>query len=290
MTRHAHLLPALLLFSLCAFAAAEADMATTERPAPARSVVACQDLLRRPAQSTPALTSPLRVAVWNSMKFEGTGAAELLRNLSGDKDLVLLQESLREGAGSGRTMFRHFADGYGRAGWQSGVEIRSRVRADVTCSLSFLEPWLRSPKAISVGRYPLAGGRSLLVTNLHAINFTLGTRDYRQQLDAIGALLNSHHGPAIVGGDFNNWNARRDEVLSSFARGHALHKVPINPDWRSRHVGRAIDALYVRGLRAITATALPTESSDHHPIMAVLVPEAPHGGKHDPVPEPSAGH
>ena len=185
--------------------------------------------------------------------------------------MLLLQEALRsEGPREGDPQRRYFADGY--VTWsdeQTGVELRSRYAADTVCTLSFTEPWLRSPKAVIATRLPFAG-QSLLVVNLHAINFTFTARAYREQLAAIGDLLAAHGGPAIVAGDLNNWNAGRHAALEDFARENGLSIASFEPDWRSRHIGVPVDGLLQRGFVLLDAAALPTAVSDHHPLILLL--------------------
>lgn len=221
------------------------------------------------------LSAPLRVAIWNAMKFQREGSRAMLERVSKESDLVLLQESVRGTALNTPQVHSLFSDGYANNGVRTGVEIRSVIAADVACSLRFMEPWLRTPKAIGIGRYRMEGGVSLLVVNLHGINFTFGASNYAKQLAAIGKLLTVHKGPVIVGGDFNNWSGPRNDVVARFVETHSLSTVDISPDWRSRHLGHPVDALFVRGLRSITGAALPTNTSDHNPITALLKPVPP---------------
>lgn len=224
---------------------------------------------------SPSLPLPLRLSTWNAMKFSEAGAAAMLERLAEESDLLLLQESLRVSTTNSAQPYRLFADGYLRGDLQTGVETRSIVSADAACTLRFREPWLRTPKAIAIARFPLSDGRSLLVVNLHAINFTVGAADYRKQLEAIGELLTVHRGPAVIAGDFNNWSDARQGVLQAFLRRHVLAPAPITPDLRSRHLGVPVDSIFLRGLHSVTATAIPTTASDHNPVTAVLLGPQP---------------
>src|SRR5262245_33064538 len=52
--------------------------------------------------------------------------------------------------------------------------------------LRAMEPITRIPKAVVVTTYPISGSfESLLVANVHALNFTLGTTRLREQLEAV---------------------------------------------------------------------------------------------------------
>lgn len=264
-----HRMP-LLLASLALTLSGAALLAP--EPVPADAVNDCASTLTEAAHNseTPTLDfPPLRVVSWNLLKLSRDGSAELLRNLADHSDLLLLQESLEDAPATVQD-WRLFAAGFRREGLHSGVEIRAPAPAELSCRLTFIEPWLRTPKGVAVARFRLADGERLLVVNLHAINFTLGSDDYREQFQAIGDLLSRHRGPAIVGGDLNNWNAWRDRVLDDFITEEGLARVEISPDWRSRHLGRPVDALLVRGLRVVAAAALPTDRSDHNPVAAIL--------------------
>ncbi len=236
-------------------------------------LAACSEALRRPVPSaTGELREELSVLSWNTMKYGVEGSRELLERLSSDVDLVFLQESLRSVAPPQSFRgTRYFGDGYAYGREQSGVELRSASQAHVECSLRFIEPWLRSPKAVLATRHAM-GREGLLLVNLHAVNFTLGMRAYTAQLDAVAALLRSHDGPAIVAGDFNNWNDRRDSALRRFAVDNGLAMANFKPDLRSRHLGRPVDGVLQRGFEAVSATAVPTQLSDHHPLLLLLTP------------------
>lgn len=263
------LLLLLLLPTLPCFAADEIrdenpEASTLEH---CRAALAQQPVMRH-AHHIP---TPLRVLSWNTRKYSHEDAAGYLLTLSSKLDILLLQESIDEyPASTPRLSQRAFSPGYKSRESLSGVETRSRAAFDVRCRLRFLEPWLRTPKAVSVTRIPFRR-QSLLIVNLHAINFTLGSRAYRQQLDALGQLLSVHQGPVLFGGDLNNWNPWRQKALEQFAQEHALRTVHFSPDWRSRHLGSPVDSLLLRGLRALDATAIPTHLSDHNPVYASLL-------------------
>ena len=234
-----------------------------------------------PDRSLPALPSPLRIAVWNTRKFEHEGAGGLLRELAAHSDLLMLQES-RIDAPDTAQRWRLFASGYRRSSLHSGVELRAPVPADARCALQFREPWLRTAKAAAVARFNLHPDASLLVITLHAINFTLGSAAYSAQLGALGQVLDAHPGPALVAGDFNHWNPARVRALQQFMSHHGLRALGFQADLRSRHLGHPVDEILLRGIAAIDATARPTQSSDHHPLTATLLwpppPPRPHAG------------
>lgn len=219
---------------------------------------------------------PLRVLSWNTMKYSKVGAIAELQSLTRNSDFLFLQEALAHYTAPPAPALseRFFSPGYRRGSVQTGVEIRSAFPADVVCTLSFLEPWLRTAKAVAIARIPFVD-HSLLLANLHAINFTLGSSAYSEQLEAIGRLVNAHRGPVIVGGDFNHWNPWRRWVLQTFRNNYTLQEARFSPDWRSRHFGSTVDTFLFRGLRAISAAAIPSDLSDHNPIEMSLQLDPP---------------
>ncbi|MEO1078402.1 MAG: endonuclease/exonuclease/phosphatase family protein [Pseudomonadota bacterium] len=255
-----------IAFSCCVQASVEAATVLDD-------LDACSEALGEPLPA-PQTETPeiLRVLSWNTMKYGRHGARELLERLGRNVDFVFLQEGLRSvGPHPSFRGLRYFGDGYAFGDEQSGVELRGVYRAHLECSLSFTEPWLRSPKIVLATRHAL-GPQGLLLVNLHAVNFTLGVRAYAAQLDAVSLLLRSHGGPAIVAGDFNNWNDKRDATLRHFARKNGLAVADFQPDWRSRHLGRPVDGVLQRGFETLSATAVPTRVSDHHPLLLLLAP------------------
>ncbi|EAQ97217.2 endonuclease/exonuclease/phosphatase family protein [Congregibacter litoralis] len=285
-------------FTLCAsaiFLVTLLSSHASQSAPPHRTVDACATALGTPSSVAAApLPGLLRIRSWNVMKFDLPGAEEELRDHISHSDLMLLQESVRGlKAGSETLPYRYFSPGYKRGEEATGVEIRSRFSADVVCELQFYEPWLRTPKAVSVLRLPFREAAILLI-NLHAINFTLTVDDYRAQFMALSPLIRSHTGPAIIAGDFNHWNPWREEALLSWSRNMDLNEVSFTLDWRSRHVGAAVDALFLRGFGVVARGAFPTRQSDHHAIAASLVPlrDLPAGeaDSHAQDAQPAPGH
>lgn len=264
-------LPALLLVAR-ARAQTETHFSPNTKPPYFTSLNTCEEALREATKylNAPAMPAPFRVLSWNTQKISQPDATELLSHLDARSNVLMLQEAILERhKPETPPLWRSFSPGYQRGDRVSGVELRSRTPFDLHCSLQVQEPWLRTPKAIGVMRLPFAS-QSILVVNLHAINFTLGDSDYRKQFSQVGRLLEAHSGPAIVGGDLNNWNSARQRVLEEFARKYRLHQVAFTPDWRSRHIGTPVDGLLLRDLNVVDASALPTHLSDHNPVGASL--------------------
>lgn len=228
----------------------------------------------QPAEQSAPLPRKLEILSWNIQKASRTGWRQDLARLGGDVDLAFIQEAdLHAGLGALLPAASHeaFAEGYTGSGKRTGVMTLSAHRPGWHCSLSVLEPWLRTPKATSVTTHRLAGGeKKLLAVNLHAVNFALGLEDLQRQFAPLKDLIASHEGPVILAGDMNTWSESRQALLDRFALEFGLNPVSFNPDLRSTAFGNALDHIYVRGLRAESATVIPVDSSDHNPLRVSL--------------------
>jgi endonuclease/exonuclease/phosphatase (EEP) superfamily protein YafD len=216
----------------------------------------------------------MRLLNWNMQKNTDANIQADLTRLANDVDLILLQESVRNSAAFADldpAFHWSFSPGYQRADVSTGVVTASRVKPLAQCSLTNYEPWLRSPKATNITEFSLSGtDETLLVINLHMINFTFGLHDIRQQLLQALSLVEQHTGPVIFSGDFNTWRkARRDLVLEALAARN-LEPVSYTDDYRKRVFGYALDHTFVRGIRVVAGTSHSIDSSDHNPMSMML--------------------
>ena len=218
----------------------------------------------------------LRVLSWNIHKERDAGWQRDLAQYAKESDLLLLQEAkldapmrdLFDKEGCSWQMVNAFAV----RGQQRGVLVAARAAPVDALALCAREPLSSLPKSALVTRYQLAGrDEQLAVADLHGINFTLGVRRFRGQLDAVKKELGNHDGPVIFAGDFNTWNPRRQKVLGQAVAELGLTPVSFDPDDRRRAFGRHLDHLFVRGFSVMDACSAKVTSSDHSPIMARLV-------------------
>nr|WP_086941234.1 endonuclease/exonuclease/phosphatase family protein [Thaumasiovibrio occultus] len=216
----------------------------------------------------------LQVAVWNIYKGNKPGWREELNRYAANADLVLLQEaSLTEDFRSylEQTSYKvSMANAFSFFETTAGVLNLSRNAALSTCAYLTTEPWLKLPKSALYAKFPLSNGETLVVVNLHGINFTIGTEQYQAQLDKLAQALANHEGPMIVAGDFNTWRKGRQEVVEAFAARLSLRQAAFAQDHRIRVLGRPLDHLYYRGLHLVSAHSTQSEASDHNPLIAEL--------------------
>lgn len=216
----------------------------------------------------------IRLANWNLKKNAHPLAGSDLYRLGSDADLVLLQEaSLREETITDldASRFWSFAPGFRSAEQVSGVLTMSSVKPIASCSFVATEPLLRTPKATSITQYGLNGSTdTLVVVNMHAVNFSLGLKSFRRQFNAVRMVLSTHDGPVILSGDLNTWRAARLAVVNELASDLDLVPIQFENDYRVSVFGQKLDHIFVRGLKALGASTYEVVTSDHNPMSATL--------------------
>lgn len=212
----------------------------------------------------------IRLVNWNIRKNSHENWKDDFDSLIDEKDLVLIQEAAH-GNYDDQQQHQSFAAGYRTKKDLTGVLTLSRIKPLTQCSFVTLEPLLRSPKATSLTEYGLSGtDETLIVVNVHAVNFSMGTGAYREQFSEIFDTLWDHSGPIILSGDFNTWRNGRTEVVEKLALELGLDPVSFDDDVRVKTFGKPLDHIYVRGLDAREANTTEVETSDHNPMSATF--------------------
>ena len=275
--RYIRLLPVIaMLTQLPACAHRPATTAAAALPQPSTDVEACLERLAvTPASSGGELNAAnIKIFNWNVHKTRAVKWRDDLQAFAAGADLVLFQEaSLREETIAEMDSSRHwsFAPGYRKRGEVTGVMTLSGVKPLTQCSFVHSEPWLRTPKATGVTQYGLTGtDQTLVVVNVHAVNFTFGLAAYRDQFEQIRALLQRHDGPVIISGDLNTWRRKRLDVIEEMAASLGLRELEFETDHRVSVFGNKLDHIYVRGLRSLAADTTVVQTSDHNPMYAIL--------------------
>jgi len=216
----------------------------------------------------------IRLVNWNIQKGSDPEWTNDLMAFPGDPDLMVLQEApLTSAAWNSVTADQHhaFAPGYRTNRSLTGVMTVSTAKPLTQCNLVSVEPWIRSPKATVITEYGLSNtSQTLLVANIHAVNFTFGIHDFEKQIRQALSVLNDHTGPILLSGDFNTWRRGRAEILNEMTDRLGLEMLDYDKDHRKRFLGNPLDHIYVRGLEVLEATTLEVESSDHSPMSVRL--------------------
>ena len=219
-------------------------------------------------------SSGIEVVNWNIQKGRNTEWVGDLAAENMGPDLLILQEASRKTVvWQGLVPDHHssFAEGFGPNWSPSGVMTVSAAAPITECELVAHEPWFGTRKATLITEYGLSGtDETLLVANIHGINFALGDRDLANQFSQVRAVVEAHDGPVVVSGDFNTWRGERARVLEEMLAALGLTALEFDVDHRKRFFGWALDHIYVRGLQSEYATTMSSRASDHNPMAVRL--------------------
>lgn len=214
----------------------------------------------------------LNLLVWNIHKQGDQGWKPALTQFSQDKQLLLLQEASltqelqqwvteQEWGASYVNAFKAFGVSAGVLNLASQLPIRA-------CAYTSVEPWIQLPKSALYARYSLSNGQDLVVVNIHAINFTLGTEDFEKQIVRLENAVKKHEGPLLIAGDFNTWSDSRLRELRQITHALGMQEVAFTPDHRKRFINDLpFDHVFYRGLQFVAAQSPQTTSSDHNPLL-----------------------
>ncbi len=216
----------------------------------------------------------IEIVNWNIRKGLNPDWATDLDAIGERPDLMLFQEAALHTDDWGSlasSQHRSFAPGYRTKRSLTGVMTVSAAQPLTQCTLVSREPWLRSPKATLVSEYALTGtDETLLVVNVHSVNFTFGVREFTRQISEIQKVIAEHEGPVLLSGDFNTWRLRRTAIVQQVADSLGLTKLDFDVDHRKRFFGQALDHIYVRGFEVTQATTSQVRTSDHNPMSVRL--------------------
>lgn len=117
--------------------------------------------------------------------------------------------------------------------------------------------------------HKLSNDETLLVVNLHAINFVQNI-DFQNELKSIYLAITSHKGAMIVAGDFNTWNLKRIQLLKEFTDALSLKKVEFEDESNLKKIfTNSIDYIFYRDLELTYSEVINSKKiSDHNPIIA----------------------
>ena len=124
-------------------------------------------------------------------------------------------------------------------------------------------------KSLLMSEYPFEDGSTLIVLNIHAINFRENKRYYRE-LERFLELMKHHTGPMIIAGDFNSWNKKRIQKLHEIREELTLNTVPFKQvDKVKSFMGNHLDFIFYRGMELLEFSVDKDHGvSDHHPLFA----------------------
>ncbi|HUH41509.1 MAG TPA: endonuclease/exonuclease/phosphatase family protein [Sulfurimonas sp.] len=124
-------------------------------------------------------------------------------------------------------------------------------------------------KTSLITHHKTSDDQTLLVVNLHAINFVKSSA-FKHELDSLHVNIKNHQGAMIVAGDFNTWNAKRVAYLREFSSSLELTQVGFSNEKDIKRVfSNTLDYIFYRGVELISSTVVDSKKiSDHNPIIA----------------------
>jgi len=230
----------------------------------------------------------IKVLVWNIHKGKDRGFSKDFINIGKDRDILMIQEFYNsESVMASLDHFKGFRFDVGvsfryrsNENIYSGTMIGSPVEPTYTTISRSIdkEPLIGTPKVLTIGTYPIAGTKDLLIINIHGMNVTPNEAFERQIGDAIEAM-SGHTGPIIFAGDFNSNRQRRIDYLHhTLVQGLGFQDMQFRNDERrkSAFTKLTIDFTFSRGLKVIDSEILgDIDSSDHKAMyFEVAVEEA----------------
>lgn len=209
---------------------------------------------------------------WNILKARRDGWEKEFERISREVDLFIIQEACLtdklKGIFQKKAPNWVFAPAFAYLGDHVGVLTASNALAEPICMERFQEPIVRLPKSVLITRYPLsAPGESLLVVNVHSINFALGIETFSDHWARLENFLLAAPGPVILAGDFNTWSRKRLEVVRETTHRLSLKPVSFDKGGQRTFFGNVVDHVYYRGLTPIDAEVYEVTTSDHNPML-----------------------
>ena len=210
--------------------------------------------------------SRFHLITWNVHKGQDKGWQEDLARLSKQADFVLLQEATQhQNLSTFSTAL--FVSSFSFKDLLSGVKTFTQTQPEWYCGGGVAEPIIQIPKVASIMNLPLEKGNSLLIINVHLINFEWGISAYQAQLEQLFSFVENHQGPIIMAGDFNAWNEERLNLVNNLIKKYGLNSVALSQDERVRFLGYPLDYIFMRGVKVVSATSEVVTSSDHNPLL-----------------------
>lgn len=208
---------------------------------------------------------------WNVQKNQAHNWLDDFKSFSEKQDIVVIQEahldSHLQNALDQQALHWSLNAAFYLREKPTGVLTASPVKPHYSCGYRVQEPVIRIPKSVLINYYRIKGfDASLMVANIHGINFTLGTEAYRSQIDKLMEIAQAHDGPMIIAGDFNSWSDERAAILAEMVKSLSLKTCDVQPSNQTQVFGKVIDHIFYRGLQPIFQESKKVTTSDHNPM------------------------
>lgn len=226
-------------------------------------------------ESKTTLNNTFTLLSWNIYKQQKTTWLTQLNKWAAQADFITLQEAKGEQALTNFNLAKHFtslmniAFTYQQENY--GVNTLSHIKPQQVCGTRYKEPLSQIAKSGLASTYPIQDSlQTLLLINLHGVNFTLTATPLMEQLLPYLHLIMNHDGPIIMTGDFNTWSEARTKVVNQALTGMGLSEVVFKQDNRLHVFGRPLDHVFYRDLQVDKAQSIKTTASDHNPLLVTF--------------------
>jgi len=224
------------------------------------------------------LPEELKILIWNVFKGKkGVPWRNDFVQLSHGNDLILIQEAMMD-----EEMPKLWQESLKSHQWKMATSFayQSNHRTGVATGSRFLskdnqvlraidrEILFWTPKVTLSSLYHTPDEtKSLLVINTHVLNFTTN-KAFVRYVENIVKIITIHHGPVLLGGDFNTWNANRWNSLLVMLKGLHLEHIVFPNDERFLK----LDHVFIRGID-VKSAKIRNEifTSDHSPLELELI-------------------
>lgn len=217
-------------------------------------------------------TNGFNLLSWNIQKASRKDWESDLGRLSKNADILIIQEALLTEE-LRRFLDRspyhwHLVTAFEYQHLKAGVLTAATIEPNFVCPLRAAEPYIRLPKTVLITRYPLTHAHhSLMIANIHMVNFTLDLSAYLEQVNQMTEVLLKHQGPMILAGDFNTWSEERLEIIEDMASRLKLEAADFKTDLARKIFGYPVDRIFYRGLVLEKAIVIKVTTSDHNPLL-----------------------
>jgi len=222
-----------------------------------------------------ALNNTFTLLSWNIYKQQNTQWLAQLNEWAMQTDIIALQEAKSEQALTLFNQTQQFTSlmniAFTFQQENYGVNTLSHTQPQQVCGTRYKEPLSQIPKSGLASTYPMQNSlQSLLLINLHGVNFTLTAAPLMEQFHPYLQLITAHDGPIVMTGDFNTWSEEKTNVVKNTLTGLGLSEVTFKQDNRLNVFGRPLDHIFYRGLKVDKTQSIKTTASDHNPLFVTF--------------------
>jgi endonuclease/exonuclease/phosphatase (EEP) superfamily protein YafD len=223
-----------------------------------------------------SLGKPINILVWNVYKSQKKKFLKEWNNILSVIDIALIQEFITkiENFSVHSEFHSYFTPAFQiDQKYFSGTAIFSKTRPNRVKSLLSTdnEPLVQTPKSTQIAWYSITGGESLLVVNIHALNF-VRELDFEKQIKDFYDEIKEYNGPLLVAGDFNTWSKERKDIVLKYTNRLKLKEVPFTPGERTMTLGNPLDLVFYRKLKVLKHQVLtPLSGSDHRALFIKII-------------------